>query len=452
MHRCGPDRSRVLPILIAFVSLFATAGCAATGRMPEALSFAPAGIDAVVTDNESGQHRVPPAAEAVEPVAPTAAVDQAPSVRLVAVSEEPRLPQVAEPGTNPLLIRASGPRAELGGRLAGVSPATDAVRRHVETLQFARGSASLAREEYIILQAVAALRARKGGRIAVVGHADRGGAHGLAGRRVNRLIAERRAATVADALVALGLPRAAVTAEGRGDREPRYAETNAAGAAGNRRAEIYLLPAENQPAAAQAESESATDAPVPADGDAVSDGVALERGSAEPSVPEPEQAAVDDTAVAASEAAPAAETTTAAADGDQPRRIPIATLYFGHASSRLGERERAIIEAAAVFQRQYQGTIVIVGHASAAGGLRPDAERLERANRALSLARADAVARRLAAFGVTAESLSVVGKGADEPAFVEDDAAGEAGNRRVEIYVDLPTAVRLADRGQGLPR
>ena len=147
MHRCGPDRSRVLPILIAFVSLFATAGCAATGRMPEALSFAPAGIDAVVTDNESGQHRVPPAAEAVEPVAPTAAVDQAPSVRLVAVSEEPRLPQVAEPGTNPLLIRASGPRAELGGRLAGVSPATDAVRRHVATLQFARGSASLAREE-----------------------------------------------------------------------------------------------------------------------------------------------------------------------------------------------------------------------------------------------------------------------------------------------------------------
>lgn len=70
----------------------------------------------------------------------------------------------------------------------------------------------------------------------------------------------------------------------------------------------------------------------------------------------------------------------------------------------------------------------------------------------MSLARADKVARALAATGIAATDMSVVGRGADEPAFAEADAASEAANRRVEIYIDLPATVRLADRQQGLPR
>jgi outer membrane protein OmpA-like peptidoglycan-associated protein len=318
----------------------------------------------------------------------------------------------------------------------------------VATLQFGRGSAALAREEYVILRAVAALRAGNGGSIEIIGHADRGGARGSAtGEHINQLVSERRAAAVADALVTLGLPRRAIAAEGRGDREPRFAESNAAGAAGNRRAEIYLDSSEPPPATAEQRSSEDESSPVARGAGAIGAEV-LERQAGEPAVPDAEKSGFTDGTGAVN--SPTAAETAAA---DRPtRRIRVATLYFGHASSRLGERERAIIEAAAAFQRQSQGALVIVGHASAAGAPQQDTERLDRANQVLSLARADAVAKRLAASGVSGENLSVLGKGSDEPAFAEKDAAAEAGNRRVEIYVDVPADVRLADRGDGLSR
>ncbi|MFO1154339.1 MAG: OmpA family protein [Rhodospirillales bacterium] len=315
------------------------------------------------------------------------------------------------------------------------------------TLQFGRGSAALAREEYVILRAVAALRARKGGTVQVVGHADSRAIHDGAPHHVNELMARRRSAAVADTLAALGLPRGAISAESRGDREPRYDEAMSGGVAGNRRVEIFLLQERPAPDAA---ASSTTPGRSPHD----ESSPAMSTVSDQPSTPPAQRA--EEEAIASERAPdpkemelPAVE--VAHAGGSVSQRVRIGTLYFPHGSSRMGKRERAIIQATALFQRQHQGNVVIVGHASTAG-VSGDEEARERANRSVSLARADKVARALAATGIAATDMSVVGRGADEPAFAEADAASEAANRRVEIYIDLPATVRLADRQQGLPR
>ncbi len=112
--------------------------------------------------------------------------------------------------SGPRTDRGGAPRPRLGASIGGI-------RRHVATCNLPE-----VRHRWhgkITLYSVPSplLRARQGGRIEVVGHADRGARKGAAARRVNWLIAERRATAVADALVALGLPRTAITAEGRGD-------------------------------------------------------------------------------------------------------------------------------------------------------------------------------------------------------------------------------------------
>lgn len=396
----GVARVRLLPILITCFGLFTAAGWAAPGGIPEANAFAAtaeasaAGGEGALTGSDGG---------ASHPVATDAQAES------VASAEA-----------------AQGP---------------------VATLQFARGSTAVARKDHAILRAVAALYARTGGTIEVVGHADRGSARGAAARQVNWRTAERRAAGVAERLVSLGLPSVAISAESRGDTQPRYAETTAAGAAGNRRVEVYLRPAPAPETSAQPQPNGALISEVPA-GTASGD-VPPEARSVASSHSDAEVAASVAIAAASGAAAPV-QTTAEISRGSG--RVQVATLYFPHGSSRLGRRERAIVEAAAFFHRQHRGTFVIIGHASAGGGSTRRAESLDRANRSVSRARADAVARALAAEGVAAAHMSMGGRGADEPAFAEDTAAGVAGNRRVEIYVDLPAAVRLADRGQGLLR
>lgn len=438
MHRCGRGyRSRIWPILTACVGLLAVAGCTVSTLGPE--NPAPAAtvrdLAAPVSPPLRGDHSLAPAM--VSRQVPSV-VDPARQTAIAATAEPPR--------------HVEGDPLHRSGGLPGAPPRVGASasfggRWHIATLQFARASASLAREEYTILKAIVALRGGKGGRIEVVGHAERGNAPGPAMRQVNELIAQRRAVAVADGLVALGLPRAAVAAAGHGDREPLYAETSAAGRAGNRRAEIYLLPPKPN-----LEPGPDPDPPVPpigidaavspgGDGEILAAGVNRPPGEAGEiaTQPDPFTSATD-----ASATAPQAGDNA----GGQTKRIAVASLYFGHGSSRLGARERAIVEAAAALQRQTLGTLVIVGHASAAGGgAHTDPDRLERANCAVAAARAKVVGRLLAARGLAGDRVSIISKGADEPAFAEDDAMGEAGNRRVEIYIDLPADVRLADHG-----
>lgn len=71
----------------------------------------------------------------------------------------------------------------------------------------------------------------------VVGHTD-----GVGGDDYNQRLSERRAESVADYLVANGVPPARLRTEGRGEREPRATNDTEAGRQLNRRVEIFVKP------------------------------------------------------------------------------------------------------------------------------------------------------------------------------------------------------------------
>jgi outer membrane protein OmpA-like peptidoglycan-associated protein len=58
-------------------------------------------------------------------------------------------------------------------------------------------------------------------------------------------------------------------------------------------------------------------------------------------------------------------------------------------------------------------------------------------NKRLSLHRAEAAAAELRRLGLQEDQIQVSSRGAEAPAFDEASPAGEAGNRRVEIYLEL---------------
>lgn len=71
----------------------------------------------------------------------------------------------------------------------------------------------------------------------VVGHTDSVGRDDY-----NQRLSERRAESVADYLVATGVPAARLRTEGRGEREPRATNDTEAGRQLNRRVEIFVKP------------------------------------------------------------------------------------------------------------------------------------------------------------------------------------------------------------------
>ena len=109
-------------------------------------------------------------------------------------------------------------------------------------------------------------------------------------------------------------------------------------------------------------------------------------------------------------------------------------IYFQHGSYGLDGTDRRILREVADAQKARGRTVVVVGHASSrTQNLAP--ERHFEANLAMSQRRAKAVAEALRGYGVAAGSLSVEARGAAQPVFKEVMPSGEAGNRRVEIYL-----------------
>ena len=88
-----------------------------------------------------------------------------------------------------------------------------------------------------------------------------------------------------------------------------------------------------------------------------------------------------------------------------------------------------------LIQRQQGGRIRLVGHASqsSAGGNPTEQSQL---NYRLSLARANAVAQALLNMGASRSALTVAAAGSANPAYAETTPAGEAGNRRVDVFLD----------------
>ena len=111
----------------------------------------------------------------------------------------------------------------------------------------------------------------------------------------------------------------------------------------------------------------------------------------------------------------------------------VATIHFGHSSSRLDERDRQVIARVASAQRQNDAEIVVIGHAS---GRTQQLNKVDHeiANFRVSLARANRVAEHLIAIGVAPEKVRVEAFSATNPLYSEAMPTGEAGNRRADIY------------------
>jgi outer membrane protein OmpA-like peptidoglycan-associated protein len=112
----------------------------------------------------------------------------------------------------------------------------------------------------------------------------------------------------------------------------------------------------------------------------------------------------------------------------------VGLVYFADGSSGLSAADRDVLRQVAELQRLQGGVLRIIGHASQHTG-NLDAQRQEEVNRRVSLARAATVARALVDMGVQPILVQVAAAGDDQTLYSESTPAGEAGNRRAEVYL-----------------
>ncbi len=109
-------------------------------------------------------------------------------------------------------------------------------------------------------------------------------------------------------------------------------------------------------------------------------------------------------------------------------------VYFGTGSSNLSTADRQVLQQVAQLQRIQGGVLRIIGHASARTG-NMEALEQQQVNHDVSLERATAVARALVEYGVQPILVQVAAAGDDQTLYAESTPAGEAGNRRAEVYL-----------------
>jgi outer membrane protein OmpA-like peptidoglycan-associated protein len=113
----------------------------------------------------------------------------------------------------------------------------------------------------------------------------------------------------------------------------------------------------------------------------------------------------------------------------------VAVIYFGHSSSRLDGKDRAVLRDVVALRRQSGGTIRVLGHASAHTSV-TDQIRHDLTNFEMSLKRANAVAAALVALGVARDRVWAEARSDKQPIYHEFMSTGQAGNRRVEIFLE----------------
>ena len=140
---------------------------------------------------------------------------------------------------------------------------------------------------------------------------------------------------------------------------------------------------------------------------------------------------------------PSTGTEASAAASETPQfRLPASAanqsvvVHFANGSSRLSANDRADVAKIAKLAREKGARVRVVGHASRRTR-DMDPVRHMLVNFEMSVKRANAVAAELARRGVDRDVISVEARGASEPLFLEVMPAGEAGNRRAEIFVDF---------------
>jgi outer membrane protein OmpA-like peptidoglycan-associated protein len=110
-------------------------------------------------------------------------------------------------------------------------------------------------------------------------------------------------------------------------------------------------------------------------------------------------------------------------------------VTFHHSSSSLSAEARNQIHQVVDAYKENGGKIRVVGHASQRTGDMALDDHL-RINFRISANRAGAVASELMRLGVDPSALTIDAVGDAQPQFLESMPAGEAGNRRVEIFVE----------------
>lgn len=113
---------------------------------------------------------------------------------------------------------------------------------------------------------------------------------------------------------------------------------------------------------------------------------------------------------------------------------PVAVIQFDFGSSALDGRDRRVLRQVADLQARQGGFIKVVGHSSLFTENMPQ-DRHMLVNFTTSVARAEAVARALRQEGVPPEVIDVAAVGDREPLYLEVMPSGEAGNRRVEVFL-----------------
>ncbi len=149
----------------------------------------------------------------------------------------------------------------------------------------------------------------------------------------------------------------------------------------------------------------------------------------------PPAPAAPESVASAEDAGGAGAQETAAVYPGAPQ-APARTIYFAHGSTSLLAKGRELLREVAAWQREKGGAIRVVGHSSSRTG-DMDPVRHKLINFKVSLDRANAVAQELIRLGVPPDKLIVSAKSDAEPIYFEIMPLGEAGNRRVEIYLDF---------------
>ncbi|NMM46276.1 OmpA family protein [Rhodospirillaceae bacterium KN72] len=113
----------------------------------------------------------------------------------------------------------------------------------------------------------------------------------------------------------------------------------------------------------------------------------------------------------------------------------IATIYFPSGGARLTERDREILnQVAGIYSRDGGKRVVIVGHSSRSGASGDESQQAL-VNYKVSLDRAAAVGQVLVSAGIPIEQIVVDARGSKELKYSEETPAGEAGNRRAEVFL-----------------
>lgn len=112
----------------------------------------------------------------------------------------------------------------------------------------------------------------------------------------------------------------------------------------------------------------------------------------------------------------------------------VATIQFPNGSAALSSHDRKILSDVAKLQKQSNGVLRVVGHASQrTRNMDPSQHAIT--NLKVSEQRANRIANILQQMGVSSNQVLVAAVGDNEPVFLEVMPSGEAGNRRAEIYL-----------------